>query len=89
MRRTGRSDRELPGRQQLGETVGRRQPRLAGHEGRLHALQEGSGEVVWLACGEHWALLNREHSEGYDKITVGMSVNNPHLSEILDFGAKK
>ena len=63
MRRAGRPDGELPGGEELGESVGGREAVLPGHEGRLHSLQERSRQVVRLTSGEHGALLNRENCQ--------------------------
>ena len=60
MRRAGGPHAKLPCGEELREGVGGGEPALPGHEGRLHSLQEGSGEVVRLAGGEHGALLNRQ-----------------------------
>ena len=63
MGRAGRPHGELPGGEELGESVGGREAVLPGHEGRLHSLQERSRQVVRLTCGEHGALLNRENCQ--------------------------
>ena len=56
----GRPHGELPGGEQLGESVAGGELVLAGVEGLLHPAEEGGGEVVRLAGRIDGTLLGRD-----------------------------